>query len=51
LLTVLVVSTRRRAASKTNKTNTVARRVSMIGVRLGGGISQIVIIFGLEVDP
>jgi hypothetical protein len=35
LLTLLADSAGRSAASKTNKNNTVARKVSMVGARLG----------------
>jgi hypothetical protein len=41
----------RRAASKTNKTNTMARRVSMIGGVFEREIYQIAIILLLQVDP
>jgi hypothetical protein len=40
-----------RAASKTNKTNTLARKVSMIRSAFCGEFSQIGTRLGLEVDP
>jgi hypothetical protein len=51
LLIVVADSAGRRAASKTNKSNTMARKVSMIGGISERKISQLERKLWLEVDP
>jgi hypothetical protein len=48
---ILLASAGRRAASKTNKSNTMARRVSIMGAHFGVELSQIETMLGLKVDP
>jgi hypothetical protein len=48
---ILLASAGRRAASKTNKNNTMARKVSMMGAHFGVELSQIETTLELEVDP
>jgi hypothetical protein len=49
-LLILADSAGRRTASETNKNNTVARKVSMIGGRFGGETSQIETLFEAKDD-
>jgi hypothetical protein len=48
---ILLASAGRRAASKTNKNNTMARRVSIMGAHFGVELSQIETMLWLKVDP
>jgi hypothetical protein len=41
----------RRAASKTNKNNTVARKVSMMGAGFGAELPKLGQYWNMEVDP